>query len=181
MATIISTVRHLIQDDTEPFSLTDEEIQTTLDLYSQQIVCQTLYPMTRDGLWWAAFATSWESRTDTDEDEQFIETPISIQDSNGVDVVIKKAFLDRGVWQTEQACVAPLFLRDGYTYDIYAAAASCCWLLIAKIKDEYTFSSSEGSFSRTDRVTTLEKLSEKYNGMARPYVLGASDDTPPHR
>lgn len=91
--------------------------------------------------------------------------------SDGNTLSLASESLDRGLWLLSTGTDKDVYLHDAYTYDLYGAAVECCRLMIAKIRDEYTFSTDEGSFNRSDRIEHLEKLIAQYQATTRPYAL----------
>ena len=168
MSTLISTVRNLIQDTTE---LTDNNVQDALDRYAQRILRHKLtatHTNPADGLyyWFQAHAGHWENRNGA----------LAIQDSEGTALALSESDLTYGLWKLATGTTnKTVYLVDGYTYDVYSAAVECLRILIAKIKDEYTFSSDEGSFQRDSRIRHLGELINQYRGAIRPYVLQVAE------
>lgn len=170
MTTLIAEVRLLLQDVNTPYVLDDNTIQGVMDRQSQRILRYRLNPTyadPSDGLvyWWHSLAAHWEDR----------DSALALKDSSGTELTVSESDLNKGLWKLTTGTNGPVWLYDGYTYDIYAAVVECGRLLIAKIKDEYTFSSSEGSFSRSDRIRTLETLINQYRGAIRPYTLKVAE------
>jgi hypothetical protein len=170
MSDLIAVVRQLIQDETAPYSLSDETVQGVLDRHNQRILRHRLQPAyadPSDGLsyWFEAAAGFWETR----------DSELVLKDAEGTELAVSESDLIKGLWELTTGVDKAVWLYDGYTYDVYSAAVECLKLLMAQIKDEYTFSSDEGNFSRSDRVGHLEKLITQYRRNSRPFVLRSAE------
>jgi hypothetical protein len=155
MSDIITRIRILIQDEDATPSLDDDTIQSVCDAHSQRVLQHELKQGNNDGTVWYAFAGHWEGDSNApvlkDEDDT---------------TLTHTADLERGFFTLDTAKTTGYITLSGYTYDVYAAAAECCDLLIASIWKEYSYSANTGSFQPTQRVNTLRELRESYR-MAR--------------
>ncbi len=169
MTTLIATLRQLIQDETSPYTLSDDTVEDVLDRHSQRVLRHRLEPAyaDNDGLcyWFYALATHWEDR----------DSAIALKDGEGNELPVAESDLSSGMWRLTTGQSGDVYLYSGYTYDVYGAASECCNLMIARIKDEYTFSSDEGSFNRSQRVDHLQKLFDSFASSRRVYALGAAE------
>lgn len=160
MAGIITKMRVLIQDtDSE---LSDETIQTILDEHKQTITHSVLVPVNRvDGGYTAAqmIGKVWEG-ANSPTDNTSVKIVYERDGMTGVtplDINLDTGFVTFDNPQYQRLCVS-----RGYTFDVYNAATHLLEIFIARLKQEYTFSTSEGSFQRIQRVETLEKLARMY-------------------
>jgi hypothetical protein len=165
MTDIIASVRQLVQDETVPYALSDDTIEDVLDRHSQHIIRHKLASVAPDfasgeSQWVQALATDWEDRGD-----------LLIKDASGTTHTRATNALANGTFKLNTATSQTLYLYDAYTYDVYSAASECAMLLISAIKDEYTFSTDEGNFSRSDRVDTLQTIHDTCMKKRRLYSL----------
>jgi hypothetical protein len=156
MSDIISRIRILIQDEGVTPSLDDDTIQSVCDAHSQRVLQHALIQQDDDGTVWAALAGWWEGDSNAPvlKDEDSTTLPHT-------------ADLERGLFTLTTAKDSGYVVLAGYTFDIYAAAAECCDLLIASIWKEYSYSAGTGSFQPTQRVQTLRELRDSYRQARR--------------
>jgi hypothetical protein len=155
MSDIIARIRILIQDEGVSPSLDDDTIQSVCDAHSQRVLQHELIQQDDDGTVWGALAGWWEGDSNA---------PV-LKDEDGA-TLPHTADLERGLFTLTTAKDSGYVVLAGYTFDIYAAAAECCDLLIASIWKEYSYSAGTGSFQPTQRVNTLRELRDSYR-MAR--------------
>jgi hypothetical protein len=164
MVDLVNTLELLVQD-TSNNDLSEDEYQDILDLQSHRIIRHCLVPLDKDGKYWRASCGYFESDTRAPELKDYDDNTLShtADYNNGVFIL-----------DTPDDTIQ-VYLWDGYVYNIYAAAYLACNLLIAKIKNEYSITVAEGSFSRFDRVETLEKLGMMYSSMSDTFTVPMSD------
>lgn len=169
MTDLITSVRQLIADTTTPYSLSDDELQAILDRNNQYIGILELKPVETVS---DTYTTFYSFIGD-------LEDNYSIVDSNNTQPVIASVDLSRGIFVLDSGVPSTtttiLYLTNAYTYDIYASACEAISIIIAQIKSEYTFSSSEGSFNRSDRISNLATLYEQYKERVRVFSVGRNN------
>jgi hypothetical protein len=164
MVSLVDTLELLVYD-TSNNDLTEDQYQDILDLNGQRVIRHKLTKLDKDGEYWRASTGYWEGDTNAP----------TIKDEND-NTLAHTADLTNGVFTlTTPDNSICAYLWDGYYYDIYNAAYLTCNILIAKIKNEYSMTVSEGTFSRFDRIETLEKLAEMYHKMTQTHSIDMSD------
>lgn len=160
---IVDTLELLVQD-TNNNDLSPDDYQNILDLQSIPVIQHRLIPLDKDGEYWRSATGFWESDSNAP----------TLKDYSG-NIIAHTADYTNGIFTLDTPNTDQIYLWNGRTYDIYTAAYLTCNILVAKIKGEYSISVSEGSFSRFDRVETLEKLSMMYHSMGNTFSMQISD------
>jgi hypothetical protein len=161
MQAIVDRVQTLLQEIDDP-TLTDDEVQDVLDAPENHVFLaqHVLYPMnsTSDGMhnWYRAGLLWWESGDNAPAIKLAADDSTLAPDTSDY---------ARGMWKfdTARSSSDVLYLSEGYSYDVYRAAAECCYVLIGKIRSGYTFSGPAGSFNRNERIATLRQMAERYS------------------
>lgn len=163
MTDLITNVRQLISDSSTPYTLSDDELQAILDRNSQYIGILELNPVeTVSGTYTTFYSLIGD-----------LEASYTIVDSTNTQPVIASVDLSRGLFNlaTGVHSTTVLYLTKAYTYDIYASACEAISIIIAQIKSEYNFSSAEGSFNRSERISNLSTLYEQYKERVRLFSV----------
>ncbi len=169
---VLAFVRLLIQDESEPYDLSDDTIQSILDehgeLASYSLLTPINYVQSGGGFTQARADTGWWEGADSPTDNTSV---VLKRITDDVEVSPSSSDLRRGVFTFSDAQTEPVYISRGYSYDVYATACQCLESLIAKIRSEYSFSTDEGNFQRQQRVETLTDLAEKYSIRQRLHPL----------
>lgn len=163
MTDILAFTRMLIQDETTPYDLSDDTVQSVLDdhseLASYSLLTPINYVQSSGGFTQATADTGWWESSNSPTDDTSV---VLKRLTDDVEVTPDSSDLRRGVFVFASAQQEPVYISRGYSYDVYAAASQCLHLLVAKIRSEYSFSTDEGSFQRQQRVETLLDLAKQY-------------------
>lgn len=164
MADILAFTRMLIQDETVPYDLSDNTVQSVLDDHGEFASYSMLIPLnyvrSGGGFTLAAADTGWWEDANSPTDNTSV---VLKRVTDDVEITPSEIDLRRGIFTFASAQNEPIYISRGYSYDVYAAACQCLHLLVAKIRSEYSFSTDEGSFQRQQRVETLLDLAKQYS------------------
>jgi hypothetical protein len=161
MSALISDVRSKIGDPVgDDAVFTDDEIERALDerkrvvSYSRLDWYETYAPLgsTTYGTFYTGLGGGWEDNVEIVDASYNVVTPSS-------------ANLIRGEWVFDPPLLNSAVLFRGSQYDVYGACADLLTQMLAKAKNEFSFSRGNRSFQRSDKVAHIEKAIDRYRGM----------------
>lgn len=172
MADLIDDVRDLIGDTAGTSQVfTDDEIEDVLDESRQDNRYVPLRPVDTVAPGGAVSWLTWYGGENW-------EGGVSLVDGSFNALTAVSANYDLGKFDFNTSQTSGV-LATGYTYDLYAAAASILNMWIAKLKLAVDFSADGASFSLSQRITNMTVLARSYRNKAKSgsgySVLSRSD------
>lgn len=162
MIQLIERIRLLIKDpvsDSPMFS--DDEIEATLDMNREDIPPMELTPREQYGSGGVVIYKDYYAGIGAWEGDYVL------QDGNWDTITSALAEPLIGVWHFAEHRDMPVYV-SGKVYDLYAAAADMLEMKLAKVVDDFDFSSAGASFSRSQRSRMIQMTIDKYRAQARP-------------
>ncbi len=160
LASLISRVRTLIDDNATTKTFTDDEVQTALDGWRTDVRYLVLTPAetrTASGVEYRDYYApvgDWES-------------DVALYDGAYAVLTPKTSDYQTGHWTFEDSTGPPVYLV-GKTFDVYAAAADLLESWAAKTKLAFDFEADGASYSRSQQVAALLGLAADYRRRQRP-------------
>ena len=159
LASLISRVRTLIDDNASTKTFTDDEVQAALDNWRTDVRYLVLTPA--------------ETRTASGVEYRDYYAPVGDWESDvalydGTYAVVTPATSDyqTGHWTFTNSTGPPVYLV-GKTFDVYATAADLLESWAAKVKLAFDFTADGASFSRSQQVAALLQLAADYRRRQR--------------
>ena len=163
LASLITRVRTLIDDNATAKTFSDDEVQTALDNWRTDVRYLELRPA--------------ETRTASGVEYRDYYAPVGDWESDvvlydGTYAVVTPATSDyqTGYWMFTNSTGPPVYLV-GKTFDVHAAAADLLEAWAAKVKTAYDFTADGASFSRSQQVTALLQLAGEYRRRQRSVTV----------
>ncbi len=160
LASLISRVRTLIDDNASTKTFTDDEVQAALDNWRTDVRYLVLRPAetrTASGVEYRDYYApvgDWESDA-------------ALYDSTYTALTPSLSEYQAGHWAFTTSTGPPVYLV-GKTFDVYGAAAELLEAWAAKLKTAYDFSADGASFNRSQQVAALLQLATDYRKRQKP-------------
>jgi hypothetical protein len=161
MSALIADVRSKIGDPTGDDQIfSDDEIERALDdrrnpVRYERLAWQETYNPTGS----TTYGTFYSLRGG------FWEDNVLIYDGSYNVIAPASSSLIRGEWTFNPALLNASVSMTGTQYDVYGASADLLTIMLAKSKNEYSFSRGNRSFQRSDKISNIEKAIDRYRGM----------------
>jgi len=160
LASLITRVRTLIDDNATTKTFTDDEVQAALDNWRTDVRYLELRPA--------------ETRTSSGVEYRDYYAPCGdweadavLYDSGYATLTPTTSEYQAGHWAFTTGVTPPVYIV-GKTFDVYAAAADLLEAWVARLKAAYDFSADGASYSRSQQVETLLQLASDYRRRQRP-------------
>jgi len=155
MATLIAYARTLINDVAAPQTLTDDQIQTRLDLnrfdvYTKELRFPDIIDTTGTVVWTDFFA-----------DRPFWEDGYLLQGPNWGIVVPSTSDPMVGKWTFATTQQTPIYI-SGKVYDMYGACAQLLTVIEGTLRATMNFSADGLSVQRLDQLANIRELRSQY-------------------